>query len=188
MPGGNIFLNYRRADTAGHAGRLFDRLDRLFPVLVEGARMPSAEDLPADLKPLARRDALEITEPDFENDVARLVRTLAEALAEPPPGAEPHAPHAPHAAVPRRAGLHLGLVAAGLALLALVAVVAWLGLYASRDAGGPGGQALTSPPAPATRAADADSFDPVGVWEAIGIGTDLRRGRPTRVRGVPVWN
>jgi hypothetical protein len=149
---------------------------RVIPVLVEGARMPSAEDLPADLKPLARRNALEITEPDFENDVARLVRTLAEALAEPPPGAAPPAPH--DAVGPRRTGLHIGLVAAGLGLLALVAVVAWLGFYFSRGEGGTGGQALTSLPAtataPGTRAADADSFDPVGNWEVSGVGTDYR--------------
>ena len=31
MSGGNIFLNYRRTDTAGHAGRIFDRLNQRFP-------------------------------------------------------------------------------------------------------------------------------------------------------------
>ena len=31
MAGVNIFLNYRRDDTAGHAGSLFDRLNVRFP-------------------------------------------------------------------------------------------------------------------------------------------------------------
>ncbi|MDT7809555.1 MAG: hypothetical protein QOJ70_3368 [Acidobacteriota bacterium] len=149
MSGGNIFLNYRRDDSAGYAGRLFDRLNghfpdcvfrdvtgialgrdfvkeierkldlcnvlivvignqwlsledevhhrriddpndfvrlevatglrrdiRVIPVLVSGARMPHPSELPDDLKSLAQRNALEITEPDFDNDVARLIREL----------------------------------------------------------------------------------------------------------------
>src|SRR5579885_2851705 len=39
---------------------------RVFPVLVGGARMPSEEELPADLQSLARRNALEITEQDWD--------------------------------------------------------------------------------------------------------------------------
>lgn len=157
MPGGNIFLNYRRDDTAGHAGRLFDRLNwrfpgrvfrdvtgiglgldfvqeverkladcqvlivligkhwltltddkgrrrldnprdlvrlevaaglrrniRVIPVLVQGAQLPPAEELPPDLQPLPYRNALEVTEPDFENDVARLISAVEQVLGEQP--------------------------------------------------------------------------------------------------------
>jgi TIR domain len=147
----DIFLNYRRADTAGHAGRLTDLLDARFgrgtvfrdvesidggtdfvhaiqravgsarlmlvligntwttetapdgtrrlddpedfvrleiatalrqglpvlPVLVEGAQMPAERDLPPDLKPLARVQAVELTEGRWQYDTAHLVETIA---------------------------------------------------------------------------------------------------------------
>src|SRR5688572_22383217 len=146
----NIFISYRRGDTAGHAGRLFDRLssdfgsDRVFmdvvgiepgvdfhraieaavgacdvllvvigkdfatcvdtagrrrledendfvvleaatalqrdvrvvPVLVEGATLPSEQDLPDRLKPLLRRNAFELRDNRWDADV----RALSEAL------------------------------------------------------------------------------------------------------------
>lgn len=151
MPVGNIFLSYRRIDTAGHAGRIFDRLNLRFPgrifrdvdsiragkdfvkeiehrlascellivvigpqwlgaraegggrrideeldfvrlevatglrkdipvipVLVNGATMPKPEELPEDLKPLAYRHFIEITEPDFDHDVKRLIEDIEE--------------------------------------------------------------------------------------------------------------
>jgi hypothetical protein len=146
----SIFINYRRSDTSGYAGRLFDRLaDRfgrqrvfmdiealapgtdfvaaidqavgscealialigigwldavdakgrrrlddphdyirleiatalrrgvpLIPVLVEGARMPSADELPADLAALARRQALELSDTRWDYDVGRLIQAI----------------------------------------------------------------------------------------------------------------
>ena len=47
------------------------------PVLVEGASMPKAADLRSDLKPLAQRNAVTISDQDFQNDVAKLIKTLA---------------------------------------------------------------------------------------------------------------
>jgi hypothetical protein len=245
MPG-NIFLNYRRDDTAGHAGRLFDRLNwrfpgrvfrdvtgidygldftaeiehklaacrvlivligkhwltlkddegrrridneddfvrlevasglrrniRVIPVLVSGAQMPAAADLPPDLQPLAKRNALEITEPDFDNDAQRLIRALEQALGEqpPPPPREPP---------PRRLWKKL-LVAAvvGSVLLGLgVAVVAFflISLGPSRNdnlninpyppvspSNTPPPRATPSPSASPADAAD-DFFQPVGRW------------------------
>ncbi|MCG6875228.1 MAG: toll/interleukin-1 receptor domain-containing protein [Betaproteobacteria bacterium] len=147
----DIFLNYRRADTAGHAGRLTDLLDARFgrgtvfrdvesidggtdfvqaiqravgsarlmlvligntwttetthdgtrrlddpddfvrleiatalrhglpvlPVLVEGAQMPTEGELPEDLKPLARVQAVELTEARWQYDTGRLVDAIA---------------------------------------------------------------------------------------------------------------
>ena len=46
------------------------------PVLVEGARMPAADDLPAPLKPLASRHAHEISDARWSYDVERLVKAL----------------------------------------------------------------------------------------------------------------
>jgi hypothetical protein len=47
------------------------------PVLVGGARMPSRKELPADLAALSQRNAVEIRDDRFEDDVARLGDALA---------------------------------------------------------------------------------------------------------------
>jgi hypothetical protein len=49
---------------------------KIVPVLVDGGKMPSAADLPADLKSLARRNALEITDQDWDHLIGRLVEAL----------------------------------------------------------------------------------------------------------------
>jgi hypothetical protein len=146
-----IFINYRRHDAAGHAGRIYDRLRselpraRIFrdvvaigpgkdfvreidsaltasdvflavvgpnwlraknlqgerrlddpedlvrrelatalerpdvdviPVLVGGADMPSADQLPAELAAFARRNAVVLSEVGWDDDIERLVRAL----------------------------------------------------------------------------------------------------------------
>jgi hypothetical protein len=153
MPGRKLFINYRRDDSRADAGRLYDRLQalypdrifrdvgslepgvdwhtaidrvlgssdacivvigprwlsiadangkrrlddprdtvrkevatalangmRVFPVLVGGAKMPAEEDLPEEMQLLARRNALEITEQDFDEDVTKLARALERTL------------------------------------------------------------------------------------------------------------
>lgn len=52
----------------------------VIPVLVDDATMPREQDLPDDLKPLARRHALEISDERWEFDVGRLIDTLEERL------------------------------------------------------------------------------------------------------------
>ncbi|MFN2507059.1 MAG: toll/interleukin-1 receptor domain-containing protein, partial [Acidimicrobiales bacterium] len=154
-----IFLSYRRGDTAGHAGRLADRLRGAFPdgqvfmdvdtiqpgvdfvkvideniaasdvvlaligddwlsmtdghgkrrvdnpddfvrlelaaalkrkvplipVLVEGATMPSAAQLPPELSQLARINALEVSDHRWDYDVGRLMSSLESlGLSRPP--------------------------------------------------------------------------------------------------------
>jgi Tol biopolymer transport system component len=182
-----IFISYRRDDTSGHAGRLYDRLsarfgaERIFmdidtikpgvdfvtviddavascavlialignewltikdaaggrrldnphdfnrleiesglkrsttviPVLVEGARMPSMEDLPSTMAALARRNAIELSDVRWDYDVQRLITTIEEVVGEPspPPGG------------PSRKKPPLLWLAAG-ALVLVVAVVA----------------------------------------------------------------
>ncbi|HEX3054122.1 MAG TPA: SUMF1/EgtB/PvdO family nonheme iron enzyme [Aggregatilineaceae bacterium] len=49
---------------------------RVIPVLVGDAAMPYEEQLPADLQPLCRRNALEVGDRDFDHHVERLVRAL----------------------------------------------------------------------------------------------------------------
>src|SRR5688572_4555799 len=48
----------------------------VIPVLVRGAQMPSREVLPPDLAPLSTRNALEVTDGDFDHDVQRLIEVL----------------------------------------------------------------------------------------------------------------
>lgn len=48
----------------------------LIPILVDGAAMPSEQDLPPDLKPLARREALELRYTRFDSDADAIVQAL----------------------------------------------------------------------------------------------------------------
>src|SRR5215208_5367702 len=149
-----VFINYRREDSGGHAGHLYDRLrqrygpDRVFrdidaiapgvdysqrieaaigtcdavivligrdwldvrgpdgrrrlddpgdvlrreiaaalargilviPVLVEGAAMPSEHKLPSDIAPLARRNALELSDTRWDYDGDRLQQALDQVI------------------------------------------------------------------------------------------------------------
>jgi hypothetical protein len=154
---GKVFINYRREDDQGNAGRLYDRLEaefgagqlfmdveghikggddfveilraqvaecdvllaivgprwlsiadekgrrrldnpedwvrvelvgaletgkRVIPVLVGGAQLPRAEDLPGALQPLTRRQAIRITPDRFKADAQGLVSQIKSALAE----------------------------------------------------------------------------------------------------------
>jgi hypothetical protein len=92
----------RRLDDPGDYARLeiataLKRSDvRVIPVLVEGAAMPGADDLPEELKPLARRNAIELTDKRWEFDVSTLIETLRKALGiEPLPKPDPHTPLPP---------------------------------------------------------------------------------------------
>jgi TIR domain-containing protein len=204
-PAPKVFISYRREDSAGHAGRLFDaiaarfgddhvfmdvdlgpgvdfenritqtigqsdvlvvvigpkwatvardenrprlfeprdyvRLEvetalarpevRVIPVLVAGAQMPSAEQLPESLRPLRRRNALELSDPRWRYDTGRLVNSLAEQLGEPRP-----LQSRPERAAPRRRTWLMG--AAGLAVVVIVAVLAATGAFSSGGGGGSG--------------------------------------------------
>jgi TIR domain len=55
---------------------------RIIPVLVDGAHMPGAEELPPSLARLARRQALELSPSQFGFDTGRLLRVLDRSLAE----------------------------------------------------------------------------------------------------------
>jgi TIR domain len=147
-----VFISYRRADSAGYAGRVMDRLDRelgrdlifmdvdaiplgtnfskvlheevakcsvllavigpnwldardehgnrrldnpndfvrieiaaalqrnipVTPLLLDGARIPKADELPEDLKELALRNGMEVRHASFQDDMNRLIRGLKE--------------------------------------------------------------------------------------------------------------
>jgi hypothetical protein len=49
---------------------------RVIPILVDDARMPSSDELPPDLAPLATRNALALSDDRFAHDVARLIDAI----------------------------------------------------------------------------------------------------------------
>jgi hypothetical protein len=65
----------------------FERKLRVVPVLIEGATMPNAMDMPRSLQPLSYRTALPIRpDPDFKSDMERLIAALRAAVAAGPSG------------------------------------------------------------------------------------------------------
>ena len=54
----------------------------VIPVLVSGAQIPDRRDLPPELGPIARRNALELSDKRWRYDVGQLISTLEELLAE----------------------------------------------------------------------------------------------------------
>ncbi len=56
----------------------------MIPALVDGARMPAVDELPAEIAAITRRHAIELDDGRFESDVERLVRAVRSALGEGP--------------------------------------------------------------------------------------------------------
>ena len=81
-------------------------------MLVDGARMPKASELPDSLKPLARRQAIQIRHTNFRSDAEGLVKRLREALGYD---------------LPQRRWRVLAIKA--VAAMAVLFLVAWAGLY-----------------------------------------------------------
>jgi hypothetical protein len=99
---------------------------RVVPVLVGGARMPDAAELPASLAPLARRQAVVLTQESFADDAERLLTSLEQSLAGAA-GSRPRLPVAPGARTARRRmrrPVVLGLLG-GLAVAAVVVTLLW---------------------------------------------------------------
>jgi len=62
---------------------------RVVPVLVQGAEMPDAAELPDDLASLTRRQAIELTDSRWDYDAGRLVQVLEKVVQAPPPPPSP---------------------------------------------------------------------------------------------------
>ncbi len=73
---------------------------RVIPILVQGATMPTSEDLPQSLARLARRNALEMTGAGWPDQVARLVRAIQNAASAAPPAEAAAEPAAARTAAP----------------------------------------------------------------------------------------
>jgi hypothetical protein len=72
----------RREIAAGFAANV-----RICPVLVGGASMPQAEQLPADLARLARVQAMVLRDTSFQRDADQLIAAL-DQIVPPPPSAD----------------------------------------------------------------------------------------------------
>jgi hypothetical protein len=57
---------------------------RVVPVLIDGAALPQANDLPPSLRPLVRRQAVELSHTGFRSQVSRLVAAVDEVLGVGP--------------------------------------------------------------------------------------------------------
>jgi TIR domain len=97
----------------------------VIPILVDGATMPSAEELPPSLAALSRRQALELSPARFEFDFSRLLKVLEKTLDELRTDADALAVPEAAAARGRREWLstHRTLVAGGIAALLALLVV-----------------------------------------------------------------
>ena len=76
-------MGVRRLDDPGDFVRLeieaaLKRDVRVVPVLIQGSRMPRSDDLPESIRPLARRNALELSDARFRFDAERLIGVLVE--------------------------------------------------------------------------------------------------------------
>jgi hypothetical protein len=93
---------------------------RIIPILVDGANMPRADELPAGLSGLVRRQALELSPSRFEYDTSRLLKVLDATLAEMQsaqddasarPAGQPAAQNTADDDVPAAAGTARGVLA-----------------------------------------------------------------------------
>jgi hypothetical protein len=132
---------------------------RVIPILVDGARMPRAEELPDSMAKLVRRQALELSPARFDFDTGRLLKVLGGALAEvraaqaapsptasarqaapaTPPAAPPTSrPSAPAGERPRRRSTRARVLAgAAVAVVLIVVVAVILADSGTPPAGGP---------------------------------------------------
>jgi hypothetical protein len=78
----------RRIDDPADLVRLeiasaLEREITVIPVLVQGARMPRRADLPENLKGLANRNALEVSDGRFRTDITPLIEVLGTLTSQP---------------------------------------------------------------------------------------------------------
>jgi len=137
--GGNRRLDDPRDFVRIEIAGALERNVRVLPVLVEGARVPPVESLPADLQALTRRQAIELRDARWDDDIERLVEGLAKFLKTDSPSLQPAAPRAdapvstPPASGADRAsaktssGRGIAIAAVAVVILAVAAALMWRG-------------------------------------------------------------
>jgi hypothetical protein len=116
---------------------------RVIPVLVQGASMPSADELPEDLAPLTRRNAFELHDTSLRDDIRRLITVIERVIkgtsAATPDDPEVKQPIKKQTATPddpevKRPSKKLLWWAAG-GILMLAAIASLYGLYQMNNSG-----------------------------------------------------
>ena len=142
---------------------------RVIPLLIDGATMPTEAQLPDELRPLVRRNALEIDNTRFATDIERLVAALRDALGEPAPtlASTPAPTHSSPRSTSASAGTKvaplLAAIAVGIAI-AIASSLLWQQRKASRGAdpaAAEPGALVAASAAPALARAGVN-----GVWQA----------------------
>jgi hypothetical protein len=125
------------------------------PVLVEGAKLPRAEELPADIRDLVFQQTAELPDSRWDYEVGQLIEKLERSLKKPPP---------PRPTLPKWAP-----VAAAVVGLAVVGTIALAATFGRGPDGGDGGGGTT-----ATRATTVSrpGREYVGPWS--GTSGSLR--------------
>jgi TIR domain len=177
----------RRLDDADDFVRLeltaaLHRTVKIVPALVGGARMPTPEEVPEELAPLTRRQAVELSDSRWQYDVDQLIKALHIATSEaqgvvppmPPPTQSPIAAPPPPAPPPAPSRSRLPMILIPVAALVVAGVIA-----AVLAASGGGKSAVTLRDW-ATRANQicAKAFDQI---HALHIGSDLA----SQIRATP---
>ena len=116
---------------------------RVIPVLLQGAEMPSSDQLPSSLAKLARIQAQEVSDGRWNYDISRLISALEKAesqklataqAVEPPPRREE--PAARRGFMPRRRALLVGAAVVALAILAVLVALLFRGGEPDESGGG----------------------------------------------------
>ena len=143
----------------------------VIPVLVGGATMPAAEELPEAIRGLARRHAMSVRDETWEADMDRLAAALRQGDAKASP--------VPQAAVSRRLGLPRYVLP-----LAVALVFAAILLVVLRT---PGGGSSDGPPESSTSTAgtSAGTSTPGPSPPGISPASDALAGGPASAIDVP---
>ncbi len=134
-------------------GTALTRNTRVIPVLVGGATMPKAEQLPVELQPLARRQAYELSDRRWEFDVDQLVQSLESILG---PRLKKDPPATPWWKNKKK--------------IAWVAAAGVIGVIASlyqQQSEQPGLPSVPSQPVPVVSALNYAGFDAIGRYPTI---------------------
>jgi hypothetical protein len=99
---------------------------RVIPVLVDNARMPKADKLPEHIRPLVRRNAVEVRNTQFRRDAETLVARMREALGQKAGG---------QGRWRVRAAAGAAAVAVAVAVVVVVGWFAWISPPQPRDIG-----------------------------------------------------
>lgn len=108
--------------------RAIERKVRVIPILLKGAQMPKADELPEELRSLARRQAIELRHEGWDHDVDHLSSSLEKAIGlertdipKPAPAPPASSTHPPPSAKPRwsKTFRYIGIMTAIIILLGI---------------------------------------------------------------------